>query len=100
MKYSKINSIVINIDNDFFPKLEQITKKWSLETKSSDFLDFCFSYRKDFKRILINLLSDYEIERDYFNNTLIIEYREDIPLVCLPNQYILVRDKENLKRLK
>ena len=99
MKYTKINAMIITIDNDFFFRLEQIANKWSLETKSSDFLDFCFSYKEDFKRIIINLLSDYEIERDYFRNTLSIKYQEEIPTICLSNQYILIRDKGNLKRL-
>lgn len=100
MQYSKIKALVITLDEDFFYKIENLAKQYSFETKSSDYLDWTYNFRDDFKRILIHLLANYDIEKDYYNNNLKLQWLEQIPVACLPNQYILIRDKENVKRMK
>lgn len=99
MKYTDIKAIIITLDEDFFYKLEEIANKWCFETKSADFLDFTFTVQEDFKRILVNLLSNYKQEKDFYNDNLQIEWLEEIPISKANNQYILIRDGNNLKKM-
>lgn len=99
MLHYNIKALVITIDKDFYYKLEEVATKWSFETKGAEYLDWTFNNRKDFKRILIDLLSEYEIEKDYYKNNLKIEWLTEIPVARLPNQYILIKDKTEVKKM-
>ena len=99
MKYTDIKAMVITLDKDLFYKVEELATKWSWETKSADFLDFTCVIQDKFKEVVVKCLANYEIEKNYYRNNLKIEWLEEIPFTKLENQYILIRDKNLVKRM-